>query len=229
MPVELSHIAAFVTGLISTFHCWGMCGGIIGALGMNIPSAYKEQRYKQVLITLAYNLGRIGSYSIAGMLTATAGFIFSSAAGHGGHLVLRTLSGVVLVYLGLRIAGWLPALPILGIAGNRLWKVIQPLGKPFLPIDNFAKALIVGAIWGWLPCGLVYSVLLWSATTANPVYGATYMLSFGLGTLPGMLLAGMFIPNLLRMKGIAFLRVITGGILISFGLVSLSMPYWHHH
>ena len=169
MPVEISHLAAFIIGLVSTFHCWGMCGGIVGALGMNMPAAYKEQRYKQVFIISGYNLGRISSYTMAGLLTGTAGFIFSSASGQHSHLVLQTLSGLILVFLGLRIGNWLPVIPLSEKLGGHVWKMLQPLGKPFLPVDRFYKALIVGAVWGWLPCGLVYSVLLWSAATASPV------------------------------------------------------------
>lgn len=229
MPVEVSHFAAFLMGLISTFHCWGMCGGIIGALSLNIPKSYNHQRWKRILITAGYNLGRISSYVLAGIFTATAGFIVSSAAGHDGHAVLPVISGAVLVFLGLRIAGWLYPLPFLERLGGRLWQWIQPLAKPFLPVDRFYKALLVGGVWGWLPCGLVYSVLLWSALTANPVYGATYMLAFGLGTLPGMFLAGLFAHDLSRLRQVVYLKRIAGVLVIGFGLLSLSLPFMSSH
>lgn len=229
MPVEISHLAAFLIGLLSTFHCWTMCGGIIGVLGMHNPTSGTGQRYKQAFITFGYNLGRISSYTIAGLLTATAGFIVSSAAGRGSHTVLQTISGLILVFLGLRIGGWLPPLPVLQRWGGQLWKRIQPLGKPFLPVNRFYKALAVGTVWGWLPCGLVYSVLLWSATTANPLYGATIMLAFGLGTLPGMFFAGIFAGDLLRVKRITYLKQTAGILLVGFGLVSLLMPYLPRH
>ena len=229
MPVEISHLAAFLIGLFSTFHCWSMCGGIIGALGVNIPAIYNGKRAKHFLITCGYNLGRISSYTMAGLLTATAGFIVSSAAGHGVRLLLPVISGVILLFLGLRVGNWLPPISILEQAGAQAWKLIQPLGKPFLPVDRFYKALIVGAVWGWLPCGLVYSVLLWSAMSADPVYGATYMLAFGLGTLPGMVSAGLLAPNLLRLKKMTWLNRIAGMLLVGFGLLSILAPMVSQH
>ena len=229
MPVEVSHFAAFLIGAASIFHCWGMCGGIIGALSLNLPETYQRRRWKRLLITAGYNLGRISSYTLAGLFTAAAGFIVSAATGQRGHGVLPVISGVILVFLGLRIAGWLSPLPVFERLGVNLWHWIRPLAKPFLPVDRFYKALVVGAVWGWLPCGLVYSVLLWSALTANPVYGATTMLAFGLGTLPGMIAAGWFAQDLMRLRQVIYLKRIAGIAVIGFGLISLSLPFTSSH
>lgn len=225
MPAELNHLAAFLIGVFSTLHCWGMCGGIIGALSLSVPESVRRNRFRQGLMTLGYNLGRIGSYTLAGAFTATLGFVFSSATGHGGHFVLQTLSGVILILLGLYLGGWFSGLNIIERAGMRVWARLQPVGGLFLPPDRFYKSLIVGAVWGWIPCGLVYSVLLWAAASADPIRGGTYMLAFGLGTLPGMVIAGLAAGRLLTWKHLGLLRKAAGAIIILFGVIVLISPH----
>lgn len=225
MPAELSYLAALLIGLLSTFHCWGMCGGIIGALSLAIPAPVRRSRLRELLMLVCYNLGRIGSYGIAGLLMASAGFLLGAAAGTAGHFVLRALSGLILVLLGLHIAGWFRGLELVEKAGGRIWRLLQPLGRPFLPMDHPYKAVVIGAIWGWLPCGLVYSVLLWAAASADPVSGATYMLAFGLGTLPGMLAAGWFAGRLPASRHLPLLRKAAGVVLVLLGLAVLFAPY----
>jgi len=225
MPAEVSPAIAFMLGIFSTLHCWGMCGGIISALSLAVPVRAGGNRGREWLMLACYNFGRISSYGIAGVLTASAGFIFSSATGHAGHVLLQTLSGLILVLLGLRIAGWFAGLALLEKAGARLWRWLQPLGQPFLPIDRAYKALIIGAIWGWLPCGLVYSVLLWAAASADPLVGGLTMLAFGLGTLPGMISAGLLAGRLPPLLRLPLLRQIAGSVLLLLGFAVLSAPY----
>ena len=225
MPAELSHLAAFVIGLLSTFHCWGMCGGIVGALSLAIPAPVRRSRRRELMITVCYNLGRIGSYGIAGLLAASAGFLLGAATGTAGHLVLRVLSGLILVFLGLHIGGWFRGLVLVEKAGGRIWRLLQPLGRPFLPMDRPYKAVVIGAIWGWFPCGLVYSVLLWAAASADPVRGASYMLAFGLGTLPGMVAAGWFAGRLPASLHLPLIRQTAGVLLVLLGLAVLFAPH----
>jgi len=225
MPAELSLLVAFLIGLFSTLHCWGMCGGIIGALSMAIPEPVRRRGPRELLILTCYNVGRIGSYTVAGILTASIGFAFSAAAG-GGHGLLKVLSGLMLILIGLRIAGWASGPTLLERAGLRLWQWLQPLARPFLPVDRPYKALVVGAVWGWLPCGLVYSVLLWSATSADPVRGGLYMLAFGLGTLPGMVSAGWLAGRLPAALRRPLWRRMAGTCLLLLGLAVLTSPYW---
>jgi sulfite exporter TauE/SafE len=225
MPAEASPAIAFMLGIFSTLHCWGMCGGIISALSLAVPARAEGGRGREWLMLACYNIGRISSYGIAGVLTAAAGFIFSSATGHAGHAVLQTLSGLILVLLGLRVAGWFAGLSLLEKAGARLWRWLQPLARPFLPMDRAYKAVIIGAVWGWLPCGLVYSVLLWAATSADPLNGGITMLAFGLGTLPGMISAGLLAGRLPAVLRLPLLRKIAGTVLLLLGLAVLSAPY----
>jgi len=84
------------------------------------------------------------------------------------------------------------------------------------------QALLFGAVWGWLPCGLVYSVLLWAVTTGGPVQGALFMLVFGVGTLPATLTAGIVTGWMTRFSRTRGLRQTVGVLLI---LLALILPH----
>ena len=103
----------------------------------------------------------------------------------------------------------------------KLWKHIQPVTKYLLPINSFGKALMFGVVWGWLPCGLVYSALLFSLSAGSAINGMLVMLFFGLGTLPAMLSAGYFSDYLNQLRKQQQLRWLTAIILI---LIALGLP-----
>ncbi|HBD11677.1 MAG TPA: cytochrome biogenesis protein [Porticoccaceae bacterium] len=168
-------------GLLGAGHCVGMCGGIAGALGF----AGDE---RGGLFVFMYNLGRIGSYAIAGAIVATLGYMGSEYLALGP--VLRALAGLLLVAMGLYLADWWRGLALLERAGSKLWRKLQPLTTKALPVRSASGAAGLGMVWGWLPCGLVYSALAYAATAPSPYLGAATMLAFGLGTLPAMLVAG---------------------------------------
>ena len=180
---------AFLLGLLSSIHCLGMCGGIIGALSLGLPESIRDSRYQSCIMVSGYNLGRIFSYTCAGAISGSMGLLLLEV--RGGLLILRITAGTVLVLLGLNIGGWLPRLSILEQFGLRAWRVIQPLGKRFLPVDSFPRAFMIGVVWGWLPCGLVYSILLWAVASGGPAAGSSIMMCFGLGTLPALITTGM--------------------------------------
>lgn len=188
---------ALLLGLASSLHCFAMCGGIIGALSMGLAvNASSAPRRRRVLV-IAFNCGRVLSYAVAGAIAGAGGALLLAGAGRLPlHLVLQLVAGALLLLIGLHLGGWFPALKIIESLGSRLWRVLAPAGRLFLPVDNLPKALLVGALWGWLPCGLVYSVLAWTAAQADPVFGAAAMAAFGLGTLPGMTVAGLAAQNL---------------------------------
>ena len=219
--MDLNLLAAFTLGLFSTVHCLGMCGGIITALSLGLPDRVRQHPWKFAVLVSCYNLGRILSYSLAGALAGVFGQILLNFIGNAiGHYVLRGLAGLLLVLLGLHIGGWTSAIRMLEGIGLKLWQYIRPIGGYFLPVDSPYKALFLGCLWGWLPCGLVYSLLLWSATSVDPVSGTLYMLCFGLGTLPGMITAGIFSGSLQRLAARANIRKLFALIIICFGLLS---------
>jgi sulfite exporter TauE/SafE len=202
--------SAFLVGLLGGVHCVAMCGGIVGALNLHgrnrdrlrvgpggAAVADAGSLASQAPIHVAYSAGRVASYALAGAL----------AGGVGGtatlletvlpaQIVLAVIANALLVLLGLYLAGLGRAVAGLERLGAGLWQRLAPLGRRFLPADTVPRALGVGAVWGWLPCGLVYSVLALALVSGSAPRGALVMLAFGLGTVPNLLAAGLAVGAL---------------------------------
>lgn len=214
-----SLISALVLGLLGGGHCIGMCGGLMGALTMAIPVNAKSQRLRLLAF---YNIGRISSYSLAGFLVGTLGW---GASNQGFSEPLRIIAGCLLITMGLYLAGWWYGLGYLERGGRLLWKYIEPLAKKLLPVSKTHQAFLLGGLWGWLPCGLVYSTLIWAASQGNAYESSLLMLCFGLGTLPVLLVTGLAaerISYLLRKRAV---RTMGGVLVILFGLWTLPGPH----
>lgn len=213
--------SALVLGLLGGGHCLGMCGGLMGALTLAIPP---EQRARRLRLLLAYNLGRILSYATAGLMLGLAGVALASSPLAQG---LRVVAALLLIAMGLYLAGWWSGLTRIEALGRGLWRHVQPLATRLLPVSSLPRALLLGALWGWLPCGLVYSTLLWAASQGNAAYSAALMLAFGLGTWPVLVTTGLAaerIGTLLRKRGV---RMAGGLLVILFGLWTLPGPHQH--
>ncbi len=221
MLTEVSLLSAFLVGLLGGVHCAGMCGGIVGALSLGLPESERSgpARWKYLL---AYNLARITSYTMAGVLLGGIGWLASNWSGlHQVQSALQLLAALFMIALGLYLGGWWSGLLRLERAGGLGWSRLGPLGRRFLPVASPSHAFALGLVWGWLPCGLVYSVLVWSISTGSPVYGGVLMLSFGLGTLPLLLAMGVAASGLsARVRDLRTRRV-AGLLVIGFGLYSL--------
>ncbi|MBP8214615.1 MAG: sulfite exporter TauE/SafE family protein [Propionivibrio sp.] len=209
MP-ESSYLALFLIGLLGGTHCIGMCGGIVGALSMGSGS--------RPLLHLAYNFGRIVSYGAAG---AIAGAVGGAGLALSGQLPLRialfVAANLMLIALGLYLMGVTRALAFTERLGQHLWRRLQPLSKRFLPARTVAQAFPLGVLWGWLPCGLVYSALVTALTSGSAVRGAGLMLAFGAGTLPNLLLAGLLVTRLNEYAAKPVVRVTAGLLVLAFG------------
>ena len=216
---SLSLLAMFMIGLVGSGHCAGMCGGITTALGM------AADRRRTVPLVTGYNLGRILSYAVAGALVATLGQWSTQLLAVGP--VIRIAAGVILVLMGLYLVGWWPLLAGLERAGGVLWRRLQPLGNRLLPVTTPSRALLIGAVWGWLPCGLVYTALVYAATSANTLEGATMMMAFGLGTAPAMLAGGLFAGRVKQYLQSRPLRLVMAGAMVAFGSWTVSVGVGH--
>lgn len=220
-------VIAFNLGLFSSVHCLGMCGGIIGALALGVKQDAQIDTMDKFRYSLAYNTGRISSYAIAGAVAGYAGqHVITAIMPVSGHLLLQVIAAVILVFIGLHIAGYLSRFRYIEVIGMHIWKYLQPLSKNFLPVSNIGQAFIIGMIWGWLPCALVYSMLLWSLSAGDTYTGSLLMVSFGLGTLPGMVTAGIIGGSLLQFMKYKSVRTWAGIIIIIFGITS---PFIHYY
>ncbi len=234
--------SAVLAGLAGGVHCAGMCGGIVGAL-----SGATGQRQPPMRLHVAYSAGRVASYALAGALAGGAGgalgWAGSAALGARGsplgQSVFMLVASLMLVMLGLYLSGLAPAVQRIEAFGNGLWRRLQPIARPLLPAGTVPRALGVGAVWGFLPCGLVYAMLATAAATGSPAMGAAVLAAFGLGTLPGLLAVGFWLS---RFRGIvrsprarlaAGLAVCLSGLyglaLFGHAVFSGSDPHAGHH
>jgi sulfite exporter TauE/SafE len=220
-------LIAAVLGLFSSVHCIGMCGGIASALTLGVPEADRASAARLLSRVIAYNLGRMLSYAIAGALSATVFSTLPAVMPQAGHQLLAVVAGAMLVSIGLHLAGWFPALRRIESLGAGLWRRLQPYTRMLMPVRSAPQALLLGTLWGWLPCGLVYSTLVWSAASADPLRGALYMMLFGLGTVPAIATAGMLAGG-----GVAFTRKTAvrrgaGVVLVAVGALSIGANLQH--
>ena len=222
MYTETSYLAAFLVGLFGGVHCVGMCGGIVGALSFGVTEKIRQQPRRMLPYLLAYNLARIGSYTIAGaLLGGISALALQLVTINQFQQVLLVFAGIFMILLGLYVGGWWPVLLRLEQAGGVIWRRIEPFGRRFMPVRSVQQAFLLGLIWGWLPCGLVYSVLIWAMASGGPVEGSMLLLSFGLGTLPNLLAMGLFAATLSRWVRYPWVRWAAGGLIILFGLLQL--------
>jgi sulfite exporter TauE/SafE len=215
MTPDPSLLAFLVVGMLGVGHCAGMCGGIVGALSV--------QGGGRISLHLAYSAGRIASYSAAGTLAGSIGG-FGLLLDHvlPVQVFLYASANILLVLLGLYLAGLATTVTRLESLGRALWTRLHPAARRLLPADTLPRALALGAVWGWLPCGLVYSVLATALFAGSPLKGATLMASFGLGTLPALLAAGVFAHRVARISQAKWLRFACGTLVLGLGVSGLA-------
>ncbi|MBL4764298.1 MAG: sulfite exporter TauE/SafE family protein [Colwellia sp.] len=235
--MSLDLLSAFIIGLLGSGHCIAMCGGITTMLTSAIPNNKYDSNQQipinksetktptsKFTLVFCYNLGRIASYSFIG---AIVGFTGSIAAKNIGLPLagLRIVSAIFLILLGLYLGQWLMWLNRVETLGKKLWQYISPLAGKVIPVNTPSKALGLGAIWGWLPCGLVYSTLTWALASSNMISGASIMFFFGLGTLPALLTLSIGFNSIKNILVKPAFRKTMALILISYGIYSFIVAY----
>ena len=218
---EFSIGAVFFIGLLGGVHCLGMCGSIVGILTGQMPKDSSRLKFH-----LAYNFGRVASYSLAGALVGLigqAGFLLRDVV-PVQHL-LFFLSSIMLIALGLYIAGVWSVVRSIEHAGILIWKHIQPLTRGLFPVVTPVRALLLGTLWGWLPCGLVYSVLVTALASGHAKSGALIMFAFGMGTFTNLLVIGLFWEKCRTWIQSPKIRIVAGLIIIAFGIYGLIKVY----
>ncbi len=230
---SISLLPIFLVGLLGGVHCVGMCGGIVSAFAVatprrpfpvavtaaaRLPAAFADSGVR----VLAFNAGRIGSYMIAGALAGLLGSIPAMIQLATWQTAAFWLANLMLVALGLTLMNAWHGLSRLEALGQFAWRRMQPLMRRLLPVQSPLQALMLGGLWGWVPCGMVYSVLTTALLTGSPAQGALVMLAFGLGTLPllfTMGIAGTALQARLQQRPV---RVAAGLLVLAFGLLGLA-------
>ena len=227
MPESLNFSAAFLIGLLGSAHCVGMCGGIMGALTYAVPPE-KRAPGKLMPLLLCYNFGRILSYTAAGAILGATSWLLADQFPMLG-IGLRFIAALMLIAMGLYLTNWWPILRHLEKAGSAVWKRIQPALKGLMPVNSPWRALLVGTLWGWIPCGLIYSTLTWAATSGEWQQSALMMLFFGLGTLPAVLATGILLDKIKKLLQSRGFRSGAGVLIIAFGLWTLPLHGFFGH
>lgn len=234
----------FLVGLLGSVHCAGMCGGIVGALsfaprrpgaGATTIALHPVAAAPAAVNVAAYNLGRIASYMTAGAL---AGGIAEGASALSSLPLLQAgaywLASLMLAAMGLYLMGAWSGIAHVERAGQWLWRRVQPALKRVGPPDTPGRMAAAGALWGWLPCAMVYSVLVTAMLSGSAAAGALTMLAFGLGTLPMMLALGLLGARLRGWLRLPAVRIACGAVVLGFGVLGLLRaagglpPSWLH-
>lgn len=215
-------LSAFVAGLLGGVHCVGMCGGVVGAMTFGLPEQERRGGGRLLLYLGGYNLGRITSYALAGVIVGgIAGLAVDLVDLRAASMVLLLLAGAFMLMLGLYLAGWWRGLAQIERVGGVLWRRVEPLARRLMIVSQPWQTLPMGLVWGWLPCGLVYSALILALAAGGPLEGALVMLSFGLGTLPNLMLIGVFAAQLSRFTRDPRVRRVAGLMVMGFGVYYL--------
>ena len=216
MASSLLIATALAAGFFGSPHCLGMCGGIVSALSFAL---HKQQNSQRFYLQSLYHLGRLLSYSLLGLLVGLLGKgLLAPLADSKWPYILTS---VMMIAFGLYLAGWWRGLDKLERLGAKLWQTMTPLRQRFMPINNAPRALVAGMLWGFLPCGLVYSALALAMTSASPFASSAIMFAFGLGTLPMMLLAGSTAGALKQKLQQHGWRTANGLLIMAFGIWTL--------
>jgi len=230
----ISLSAALIAGVAGSAHCFAMCGSLAGAFGMRARAIGTDSR-GAFGNALSYHVGRLSGYTVAGVICGLLGATLQAVldlARIGSWL--RIASGVLLLLVALRmLSPWNP-LRWLETLGAKFWRSLQPLTQKTGALNGRAQALALGFLWGWLPCGLVYSMLLFAALSGNAWHGGAILLAFGLGTLPAMLTSTVLASHVQRLLSNRWPRFASGILLLLLGawMIWISLPgaeHVHHH
>lgn len=214
--MNIDFYAAFVIGLMGAGHCLGMCGGVAAALTLGMPGQQQAKRWPYLL---SYNTGRLISYAIAGAIIGGAFAGIASLGGYSTGLVsLRLFAAIMMILLALYIGQWWQGITKIERVGQFLWRFVSPTAKSLLPLKSPVAALPFGLLWGWLPCGLVYSTLSWAAVSGSAFSGAAVMLAFGLGTLPAMIAVGSVAQQLQNLLKNLYFKRASALLLLGYGV-----------
>lgn len=206
---------ALVMGFLGSGHCVAMCGSLTMALGFSIP---REKHFISYAVVISF--GRITGYALIGVVASLLTQSIISLT-QGGILYLSIFASILMIGIGLHIAGLNSWVLKTEIMGKYIAAAIEPIKKRILPIDSISKCLLYGLFWGFLPCGLVYTALSLAMTASTPLMGGLTMLFFGLGTLPTLVGLTAFNSKLNSILAKTYVRFALGVTVIVLALILL--------
>jgi len=213
--------AALLLGFAASGHCLAMCGGISAALG--VATARREDGRPRASLLVAYQIGRILSYAIAGgLLGGVLGFVVGWLDIDAVRTTLRALSAFALISAALVAFGALrdPGSRL----GKLIWPRLAPLGRRLLPVTSVSRALGFGMVWGWMPCGFAYTMMLIAALEQDALRSAATMLAFGIGTAPAMVAVAFGAQRAARFAADRIGRRVAGAVLLGSAALTLFAP-----
>ncbi|QLG87518.1 sulfite exporter TauE/SafE family protein [Chitinibacter bivalviorum] len=213
--LEINLLALFLAGLLGGGHCIGMCGGIVSAFSLQLPSGARWP------YLLGFNAGRLLGYVLIGAFLGGVGSFATLGSLQTIKIYLFVIANILLIMLGLYIAGWSRALTRIEKIGQPIWRAVQPVMRKLLPVHSVWQTPLIGLLWGWIPCGLVYTASLSALASASPVSGAGVMLAFGLGTLPNLMLMGLLAKRVQSLVQKSWVRRLCGLVVIAMASYQL--------
>jgi len=199
-----------------------MCGSIIGTLSFSLKPEIRSNKSKMSCFIFSYNFGRIFSYMLAGLIIGIIESLLTLPLGEAhGHRYLQIVSALIITGAGFYIAGWFPSFAYIEKTGSRFWKTIEPYGRKLIPVASLPQAFMFGMVWGWIPCGLVYTALALAATTGDISNSILVMFTFGLGTLPAVAGTGIASTFISRINTIPAAKQVVGMLLVLVAIFSI--------
>lgn len=219
MNYDITFFTLFLLGFFGGTHCVGMCGGLSSAFALQLPP-----HLNRLGLIVLLNLGRISSYVLIGLIVGLVGQIgISLDDTRWLQNGLYVAANILLLLLGLYLAGLSTAATQIERIGRPIWKRLNPILNRLLPIKSVLACFGVGMLWGWLPCGLVYSASLYALGSGNAVQGGLYMLAFALGTLPNLLAMGIFAAQLKTLLQRRAIRLCAGLLVAGWAVFRLAV------
>ena len=219
MNYDITFFTLFLLGFFGGTHCVGMCGGLSSAFALQLPP-----HLNRLGLIVLLNLGRISSYVLIGLIVGLVGQVgISLDDTRWLQNGLYIAANILLLLLGLYLAGLSTAATQIERIGRPIWKRLNPILNRLLPIKSVPACFGVGMLWGWLPCGLVYSASLYALGSGNAVQGGLYMLAFALGTLPNLLAMGIFAAQLKTLLQRKAIRLCAGLLVTGWAVFRLAV------
>lgn len=212
---NLTYFTAFLIGISNSAHCLSMCGSIITILSIT------TNKYIYVFI---YNVGRILGYvSITLIINILGIFLFDINSNY--IILIKLFSNIMLILIGLYILDLFKIILLIENTFLYTWNIILLLIKKINPSRSLFNALIFGFFWGYIPCGLVYSTVLWTLGSKSLLDSLLLIIFFGIGTLPSMMFTTIFGIKYKNLFSNNILKKLSGVLLIIFAIINITLLF----